>query len=142
MGRLLQKPALGIDAAKAIAMAASDEAMLNSWSVVIAVVDDAGGLLYLERMDGIANASVDVAIGKARHAVRYRRPTSFHEGLLDGGNMVVLGLPGMLPLDGGEPVIVDGHAIGAIGVSGVQSPQDGQIARAGVRGLAVWLSAE
>lgn len=120
--------ALNLALAKAIVTAAEAEALENGWAVSIAVVDDAGRLLWFQRMDNTVNASVDVAIGKAVHAVNYRRSTHFHENVLDNGNVVVLGLPQSLPIEGGLPLIVDGRAIGAVGVSGVQSPQDGQIA--------------
>jgi glc operon protein GlcG len=133
--KLAMKPALSLDVAKAIASAAEDAARRNGWSVTIVIVDDGGGLLYLQRMDNIANASVDVAIAKARHSVNFRRPTKFHEELVDGGNYVVLGIPGMIPLEGGLPLLVDDFVIGAIGVSGVQSYQDGEIAQAGVAAL-------
>jgi glc operon protein GlcG len=82
-------------------------------------------------MDNTVNASVEVAIGKAVHAVNYRRPTHFHEALLAEGKTVVLALPGSLPFEGGIPFVVDGRAIGAIGVSGEQFPHDGHIAAAG-----------
>lgn len=127
---------LNLDILKAIALAAETEARRHGWSVAIAIVDESGRLLYFQRMDNTTNASVDVAIGKAVHAVNYRRPTQFHEALLAEGNTVVLGLPGSLPLEGGIPFVVDGHALGAIGVSGVQSPQDGQIAAAGAAVIA------
>lgn len=134
------KPVLTLAAAKAIAAAAEDEASKNAWSVAIAIVDDSGRLLYFQRMDNNANSSVDVAIDKATHAVHYRRPTKFHEDLLDKGNQVVLGMPGMLPLEGGLPLYVEGHVVGAIGVSGVRSSQDGIIAQAGEKALEAYLA--
>lgn len=122
---------LNLEIAKAIALAAEAEARRYGWDVAFAIVDESGRLLYFQRMDNTINAGVNVAIGKAVHAVNYRRSTQFHEALLAEGNAVVLGLPGSLPVEGGVPFIVDGRAIGAIGVSGVQSSQDGQIAAAG-----------
>jgi glc operon protein GlcG len=132
---LPMRPTLALDVAKAIAAAAQQEARSNQWSVAIAIVDDAGRLQYFERMDGIANASVDIAIAKAEHAANFRRPTRYHEQLLSEGNNVVLGLRGMLPLEGGLPLEVGGQVIGGIGVSGVTSEQDGRIALAGARAL-------
>jgi glc operon protein GlcG len=137
---LQQKPCLTLEVAKVIADAAEDEARANSWSVSIALVDDAGRLLYFARMDDTVNASVEVAIAKAVHSVNYRRPTKFHQDLLENGAMTVLGLREILPIEGGLPLIVNGRAVGAIGVSGVQSPQDGQIAAAGVAAFERWLT--
>jgi len=139
--QLPTKPVLTLAAAKTIAAAAEAEAIQNEWSVAIAIVDDSGRLLYFQRMDSNANSSVDVAIAKAVHAVQFRRPTKFHEELLDKGNMVVLGMPGVLPLEGGLPLYVEGHVVGAIGVSGVRSSQDSVIAQAGERALESYLSA-
>lgn len=127
---------LNLEIAKAVAHAAEAEARQHGWDIAVAIVDEGGRLLYFERMDNTTNASVEVAIGKAVHAVNYRRPTQFHGMLLAEGNSVVLGLPGSLPVEGGIPFILDGRAIGAIGVSGVQSPQDGQIAAAGAAVIA------
>lgn len=138
--KLPTRPVLTLAAAKVIAAAAEDVALKNEWSVAIAIVDDSGRLLYFQRMDQNANSSVDVAIAKAVHAVHFRRPTSFHEDLLDKGNMVVLGIPGMLPLEGGIPLRVGEHVVGAIGVSGVRSSQDSIIAQAGEQALATYLS--
>lgn len=138
--KLPTKPVLTLAAAKTIAAAAENEALKHQWSVAIAIVDDSGRLLYFQRMDQNANSSVDVAIAKAVHAVHFRRPTKFHEELLEKGNAVVLGVPGMLPLEGGLPLRVEGHVIGAIGVSGVQSDQDGMIAQAGEKALDMYLS--
>ncbi|GHO46183.1 GlcG/HbpS family heme-binding protein [Ktedonospora formicarum] len=138
--QLPTKPVLTLAVAKLIAAAAEEVAVENQWSVVIAIVDDSGSLLYFQRMDQNANSSVDVAIAKATHAVQYRRPTKFHEELLDKGNMVVLGMPGMIPLEGGIPLYVGEHVVGAIGVSGVRSPQDTIIAEAGEAALKVYLA--
>ena len=138
--KLPTKPVLPLAVAKLIA-AAEEEALSHQWSVAIAIVDDSGRLLYFQRMDQNANSSVDVAIAKAVHAVHFRRPTKFHEELLEQGNTVVLGVPGMVPLEGGLPLRVEGHVVGAIGVSGVQSDQDGIIAQAGERSLQIYLSA-
>lgn len=125
------RAALTLAGARAVAAAAEAEARRNGWAVSVAVVDGAGGLLYFQRMDGTTNASVEVAIGKARHAADYRRPTRFHEELLAGGNTVVLGLPRVVPVEGGLPLVVGETTVGGIGVSGVQSRDDGRIAAAG-----------
>jgi glc operon protein GlcG len=135
------KPILPLPVAKLIAAAAEEEALSHQWSVAIAIVDDGGRLLYFQRMDQNANASVEVAIAKAVHAVHFRRPTKFHEALLEQGNTVILSLPGMVPLEGGLPLYVEGQVVGAIGVSGVQSDQDGIIAQVGERALQRYLSA-
>lgn len=141
MSQLLQqKPYLTLDVAKVIVKAAEDEARTNTWSVSIALVDDAGRLLYFTRMDDTANSSVEVAIAKAVHSANYRRPTKFHQDLLLGGTIPILGLREILPIEGGLPLMVESHVVGAIGVSGVQSPQDGQIAAAGVAAFERWLA--
>ena len=101
-------------------------------------MDEAGRLLVFRRMDGTPNASVEVAIRKAEHAANYRRPTAFHQQLLAGGNAVVLGLPNLLPVEGGVPLEAGAHLIGAIGVSGAPSEDDGRIAGAGAAALAAW----
>jgi glc operon protein GlcG len=129
--KLTLKKTINLAVAKEIAAAAEAEARKNGWNVAIAVVDEAGRLLYFQRMDDTTNASVEVAIAKAVHSANYRRDTKFHEDLLSKGNDVVLGLPHSLPIEGGLRLINDGKVIGGIGVSGVQSEQDGQIAKAG-----------
>lgn len=134
--RLGNRRVLNLAAAKEIAAAAEAEARRNNWNVSIAIVDEAGRLLYFQRMDETTNASVEVAIAKAVHSANYRRDTKFHEDLLSKGNNVVLGLPNSLPIEGGLRLMSEGKVIGAIGVSGVQSPQDGQIAKAGADLLA------
>lgn len=128
---LSTKICLNLAVAKKILAAAQAEAVRNGWAVCIAVVDDAGRLVCFERMDGTTNSAADIAVAKARHAANDRRDTSFHENLLTGGNDVVLALPNAMPLEGGLRLLVDELVIGGIGVSGVQSPQDGQIAKAG-----------
>lgn len=129
--QLSTRKILNLAVTRAIVEAAEAEARRNGWAVSIAVVDEAGRLLCFERMDGTTNASVEVAQGKAVHAVNYRRDTKFHQELLEKGNNVVLGLPHSLPVEGGVLLLADGELVGAIGVSGVQAPQDGQIAQAG-----------
>jgi glc operon protein GlcG len=132
---MFQQPALSLDDAKRVAAAARVEAEKNGWAVVIAVADDGGHLMYLERMDGCQKASSRIAEKKARTAILFKRPTKAIEDAVLEGRPVMMGLPGAVPLEGGVPLIKDGHFLGAIGVSGVQSFQDGVIARAGVAAL-------
>jgi len=132
---LATKKALTLDVARQIAAAAEAEAVKNKWNVVIAIVDDGGHLIYLQRMDETQIGSVEVAQEKARTAVRFKRPSKALEDAVAGGRNVVLRLPGALPVEGGLPIAADGKIIGAIGVSGVTSQQDGQIAKAGVDAL-------
>jgi uncharacterized protein GlcG (DUF336 family) len=133
---LATKKALTLAAAKEIAAAAEKEAAANQWNVVIAILDEGGHLLYLQRMDETQVGSVDVAIAKAQSAVKFKRPTKAFEDALAGGRQAILRLPGAMPVEGGVPLMVDGKVLGAIGVSGVTSQQDGQIAQAGQNALA------
>ncbi len=125
------KKSLTLAAAKKIAIAAESEATKNKWNVVIAVVDDGGHLIFLQRMDGTQTGSVDVAIKKARTAQAFKRPTKVFEDAIAGGRNALLGLDSALPLEGGLPLNVGGQLIGGIGVSGVTAQQDGVIAKAG-----------
>ena len=133
--QLADKKVLTLDGAKKIAAAAEVEARKNSWNVVIAVVDDGGHLLYLQRIDGTQTGSIDVAIQKARTAQAFKRPTKVFEDAIAGGRNALIALHGALPLEGGLPIMVGGQLVGAIGVSGVKSTEDGQIAKAGVDSL-------
>jgi uncharacterized protein GlcG (DUF336 family) len=130
--QLATKKALTLEAAKQIAAAAHAEAKKNNWTMVIAVVDDGAHLVYLERMDGTQIGSVAVAQEKAATAVRFKRPSKALEEAVSGGRNAVLRLTGALPIEGGVPIVVDGQLIGAIGVSGATSAQDGQVAAAGL----------
>jgi glc operon protein GlcG len=133
--QLASKKALTLDAAKRIAAAAEAEAMKNKWNVVIAVVDDGGHLLYLQRQDGTQTGSIDVAVGKARTAMAFKRPTKVFDDLAKTRPSIVsLGTDAVL-LEGGVPIAVDGQVIGAVGVSGVTSQQDAQVAEAGIAAL-------
>jgi uncharacterized protein GlcG (DUF336 family) len=125
------KKVLNLDGARKVAAAAEAEAKKNNWNVVIAIVDDGGNLLYLQRMDGTQTGSIQVAIDKARTAQAFRRPTKVFEDAIAGGRTAILGLNGALPLEGGLPIKVGDQVVGAIGVSGVTAQQDGQIAKAG-----------
>jgi uncharacterized protein GlcG (DUF336 family) len=128
---MVTKQALSLDDAKRIALAAAAEARANEWNVTIAVVDDGGHLIYLERMDGAPKPTAIVATEKARTAALFKRPTLSFEEMLKGGRYGVLSLPGVTPIEGGVPLIIQNECVGAVGVSGVQSPQDAQVARAG-----------
>ena len=132
MPQLPTKKVLTLDAAKQIAAAAHEEARKNRWTMAISIVDDGAHLLYLERMDGTQIASVIVAQDKAATAVRFKRPTKALEDAVAGGRLVVMKLAGATPIEGGLPIVVEGEVIGGIGVSGATSPQDGQVAAAGL----------
>lgn len=126
-----------LDSAKKAAAPAVAEARKNQWTMVVAIVDTAGDLVYLERMDDAQVGSVDVAISKARSAARFKRPTkAFQDALAAGGEgLRILALQGAVPVDGGVPIAMGGRIVGAIGVSGGTSAQDGQVAAAGVAAL-------
>jgi glc operon protein GlcG len=130
--RLGSKKVLTLDAAKLIATAASEEASKNHWNMAICVVDDGGHAIYLERMDGTQVASVVVAQEKASTAARFKRSTKVLEDAVLGGRSVLLKLEGAIPIEGGLPITIEGQVIGAIGVSGGSSSQDGQVAAAGI----------
>jgi uncharacterized protein GlcG (DUF336 family) len=117
--------------------AAQAEAQKNGWNVAIAVLDSGGHLVAFERLDLTGFASTEIALEKARTAVAFRRPSKgFHEMVASGGEgLRVLGLPGAVPVDGGVPLVSAGKIVGSVGVSGVTSAQDGQIARAGAASL-------
>jgi glc operon protein GlcG len=133
---VVEKAVLTLAAAKKIVAAAEAEALKHAWPVVIAVVDDGGNLIYLQRLDNAQFGSVEIAIQKARSAMAFKRPTKAWEELLASGQHRVLGLPGVLSSEGGVPLTWKGQIVGAIGVSGVKSSEDGQIARAGASVLA------
>ena len=121
---------------KAIAQAAEAEALKNQWRVTIAIVDDGGHLLHLNRLDGAAPMSAQVAPAKARSSALGRRESKGFEDMINGGRTSFLSVPGMDGLmEGGVPILVDGQCVGAVGVSGVKSPEDAQVARAGVAAL-------
>ena len=124
---------IGLDRAKHAAAPALAEARRNSWIMAVAIVEVAGHLVYFERMDDTQTGSVAVAIAKARSAALFKRPTkAFQDTLAAGGEgLRVLRLEGALPIEGGVPLVVDGKIVGAIGLSGGTSAQDGQCAKAG-----------
>jgi uncharacterized protein GlcG (DUF336 family) len=126
---------LSLEDARKAASAAAAEAKKNKWNVAIAVVDDGGHLIYFERIDETQIGSIDIAIGKARTAASYKRPTKALEDALNGGQYAVVTYPNTLPREGGLPIFSEGKLIGAIGVSGVKSSEDTQAANAGVDAL-------
>lgn len=130
------KPVLTIDDVKKIATAAEATAKTNNWAVTIAIVDDGGHMLWLQRMDGAAPVSAGIAPAKARTAALGRRETKVYEDMINNGRvsfMTAPGLEGML--EGGVPILVNGQCAGAVGVSGVKSTEDAQIANAGIAAL-------
>lgn len=134
--QMSSKKSMSLAAAKEIAAAAEAEARKNNWNVVIAILDDGANLVYLQRMDGTQIGSIEVAQAKAKSAVNFKRPTKVFEDAVVGGRMAILKLPGALPVEGGIPIMMGDQLVGAIGISGVQSNQDGQIAAAGVAAAA------
>jgi len=132
-----QKPYLSLNDVKRIAAAAEAEANANKWNVTIAIVDDGGHLLWLQRLDGAAPISARIAPAKAHTAAVGRRESKLYEDMVNQGRVSFLSAPGLDGLlEGGVPVIVDGHVVGAVGVSGVKSSEDVQIAKAGIAALA------
>ncbi len=124
---------IGLESAKKAAAAAVAEARKNNWTMAVAITDIAGDLVYFEKMDGTQTGSVAVAIGKARSAALFKRPSKVFQDVLAGGGagVRILGLEGAVPIDGGLPLVMDGKIVGAIGLSGGTSDQDGQVAKAG-----------
>jgi uncharacterized protein GlcG (DUF336 family) len=130
------KPVLTLDDAKKIAAAAEAEAKANNWAVTISIVDDGGHLLWLQRLDNAAPISASIAPAKARTAALGRRETKVYEDMINNGRYSFITAPvieGML--EGGVPVVAEGQCIGAVGVSGVKSSEDVQIAKAGIAAL-------
>ncbi|MFL5272898.1 MAG: GlcG/HbpS family heme-binding protein [Anaeromyxobacteraceae bacterium] len=127
---------VAVEAARRAAAAAIAEAKRNGWTVAAAVVDTGGDLVYFEKIDGTQHGSTHVAQEKARSSVMFKRPTKAFEDSVKGQAVNLLGLPGAVPLEGGVPIVVSGKIVGALGVSGATSAQDGQCARAGVEAIA------
>ncbi len=124
-----------LETAKKMAAAAEAEARKNNWTVAMAILDAGANLIFFQRMDDTQLGSINVAIGKAKTAAQFKRPTKAMEDMIAGGRQVFLAVEGITPLQGGLPVIVDGKLIGAVGVSGVTSQQDEQIAQAAIDAL-------
>lgn len=132
---LVNRPSLSLQGAERIAAAALKYAREKNWPVVVAIVDASGHLLYLARMDGAQLGSVQVAQDKAYSALAFKRPTKVFSEALVGGRLSVLGIQGATPVEGGLPLVVAGVCVGAIGISGVTSEQDGEIALAAAQAL-------
>jgi uncharacterized protein GlcG (DUF336 family) len=128
---------ISLENAKKAAAAAVAEARKNNWTMAVAVTDPGSALVYFEKMDGTQTGSVNVAIGKARAAALYKRPTQVWQDIVagGGGGLRILGLEGAVPIGGGLPLVVDGKIVGAIGLSGGSADQDGQCAKAGADAL-------
>ena len=130
------KDALELADVKAIAAAAEAEALKNQWAVSIAIVDDGGHLLWLQRLDGAAPVSAHIAPAKANTAALGRRESRVYEEMINGGRVSFLSAPEIKGLlEGGVPILKDGQCLGAVGVSGVKSSEDAQVARAGIAAL-------
>ncbi|MGF6479207.1 heme-binding protein [Paraburkholderia sp. JPY419] len=134
---MLTKPVLTVAETTRIVDAARAEAEKNRWAVAIVVVDDGGHPLAVLRLDGAAPSTSYIATEKARTAALGRRETKVYEDMINNGRTAFLSAPLQGTLEGGVPVIVDGHVVGAVGVSGVKSEQDAQIAKAGIQALGV-----
>ena len=133
---LNSKPFLALEEARRMAAAAEAEALKNQWAVTIAIVDDGGHLLWLQRLDGAAPISAQIAPAKSRTAALGRRDSRIYEEMINGPRTAFLSAPGLEGmLEGGVPVMVQGHCIGAVGVSGVKASDDALVARAGIAAL-------
>jgi len=130
------KPLLGLAEANQIMEAAQAEAQKHGWNVAIALVDDGGHLLAFTRLDGASPASAYIAIEKARTSALGRRESKAYEDMINGGRTAFLSVPLQGTLEGAVPVVVDGQVVGAVGVSGVKSEQDAQVARMGAQSVA------
>ena len=126
------RPVLTLEDCLKIHAAAEAEARRNNWIVAIAILDDGGHLLHFARMDGATPANAGIAVEKGRTAAISRRSTGTWQERIKGGRTEMLKIPGVLPVQGGVPIVADGTCIGAVGVSGVQSHQDEVIAQAGI----------
>ncbi len=129
------RPVLTLEDCVKIAAAAEAEARRNNWNVAIAILDDGGHLMHFARMDGATPANAGIALEKGRTAAISRRSSGKWEEIVKGGRTAMIKMPGILPVQGGMPIVADGTCIGAVGVSGVQSHEDEQIAQAGIDAL-------
>jgi glc operon protein GlcG len=129
-----QRPMLTLDDCKKISAAAEAEARKNNWNVCIAILDDGGHLLHLARMDGATPANARIAFEKGRTAAETRRSTANWQERV-AKRIELLRMPEVTPVQGGVPIVIDGTCVGAVGVSGVQSHEDEQIAAAGIKAL-------
>jgi uncharacterized protein GlcG (DUF336 family) len=133
--QMMDRKALTLEAAVKIAAAAEAEAAKNNWNVSIAVVDEGGHLVLLHKRDNTQYGSIDISIQKAQTAAGFKRATKVFEDAIAGGRTALLGIEQVLPLEGGVPLVFNGQIVGAIGVSGVTSQQDGIVAKAGAEAL-------
>jgi uncharacterized protein GlcG (DUF336 family) len=129
------RPELTLADCERLAAGAMAEAQRNKWVVAIAILDEGGHLLHFVRMDGATPASAAISVEKARTAALSRRPSGMWEQRIKEGRTAMLKMPGILPVQGGVPIVVEGSCVGAVGVSGVQSHEDEQIAQAGINAL-------
>ena len=130
------KPTLDMADLRTIAAAAEAEAIKNNWAITFAIVDDGGHLLWLQRLDGAAPISAEIAPAKARTAALGRRESRLYEEMINQGRVSFLSAPSLRGmLEGGVPILVNGQCVGAVGVSGVKSTEDAQVARAGIAAL-------
>jgi len=128
--------AITLETARKVAGAAEAEARRNNWRMAIAIVDNHGTLVYYQMLDDTQYGSAFISVEKAKTAALFRRPSKAFEDNIAGGRNAILGLPGVTPVEGGLPIIVGGKQIGAIGVSGASSVQDGVVAKAGADAVA------
>ena len=130
-------PPIGIEGARAVMTAAESEAAKNNWAVVISIIDSGGNIVMLHRHNDVQLSSIEISQGKAKTALMFKRPSKVLDDAISSGGagLRFLALKEIVPLEGGLPIVVDGKIIGAIGVSGVLSSQDAQIARAGIDAL-------
>ncbi|HUQ75490.1 MAG TPA: heme-binding protein [Burkholderiales bacterium] len=130
-----QRPELTLEDCKKISAAAEAEARKNNWNVCIAILDDGGHLLHLARMDGASPFNARTAVAKGKTAAETRRSTLVWEDRIKAGRNAMLGMPKITPVQGGLPIVINGTCVGGVGVSGVQSHEDEQIAKAGIDAL-------
>ena len=130
-------PPIGIEGARAVMAAAESEAAKNNWAVVISIIDSGGNIVMVHRHNDVQLSSIDISQGKAKTALMFKRPSKVLDDAISGGGagLRFLALKDIVPLEGGLPLVADGKIVGAIGVSGVLSSQDSQVARAGADGL-------
>src|SRR6185369_16938141 len=130
-------PPIGIEGARAVMAAAENEAAKNNWAVVISIIDSGGNIVMLHRHNDVQLSSIEISQGKAKTALMFKRPSKVLDDAISSGGtgLRFLALKDIVPLEGGIPIVIDGKIVGAIGVSGVLSAQDAQIARAGIDAL-------
>jgi glc operon protein GlcG len=130
-------PPIGIEGARAVMAAAESEAAKNNWAVVISIIDSGGNIVMLHRHNDVQLSSIEISQGKAKTALMFKRPSKVLDDAISSGGagLRFLALKDIVPLEGGLPIVAEGKIVGAIGVSGVLSSQDSQVARAGADGL-------